>query len=69
MNVTQSEFEFMSHCMAVELTAILMEEKEMSLQQALNVLYNSNTYEKLSNPETHLYFKALVMSIPFLKTN
>lgn len=58
MNVTQSEFEFMSHCMAVELTAILMEEKKMSLQEALNVLYNSWTYEKLSDPESHLYFQS-----------
>ena len=58
MNGTQSEFEFMSHCMAVELTAMLMEEKKMTLQQALKVLYNSRTYEKLSNPESHLYFQS-----------
>ena len=44
--------------MAVELTAMLMEEKKMTLQQALKVLYNSRTYEKLSNPESHLYFQS-----------
>lgn len=37
---------------------MLMERKSMSMSDALDTLYNSETYEKLSDPRTGLYFKA-----------
>lgn len=67
MNVSQKEFEFMKHCMTKELVAMLMEEKGFGLQEALGILYNSWTYEKLSNPDTGLFFQSPDYVFSFLE--
>lgn len=67
MNVTQKEFEFMKLCMTKELTAMLMEEKGFGLQEALEIIYNSWTYEKLSDPETGLFFQSVGYVYSFLE--
>ena len=58
MNVSQSDFEFMKDCLIRDIIAILVEEKGMSLPAAFDLFYNSDTYSKLSDPETGLFFQS-----------
>jgi len=38
-----------------DLSARVMDEEHVTLQQALRIVYGSKLYEKLQNPETGLY--------------
>ena len=58
MNVSQSDFEFMKECLSRDIIAILVEEKGMSLPNAFDLFYNSDTYCKLSDPNTGLFFQS-----------
>jgi len=44
--------------MTRDLTVLLMERRKMPMTDALDTLYNSETYEKLSDPRSGLYFQA-----------
>lgn len=52
------DFKYMKEGMAADLAAILVNDYGMSPVQALDVLYNSETYAKLSNPATGLYYQS-----------
>lgn len=58
MNVSMSDFEFMKECLSSAIITILVEEKGMSLSSAFDLFYNSDTYVKLSNPATGLFFQS-----------
>lgn len=51
---------YLAESLTRDLTARLMEERELSMQQALDVVFTSKTYQALSNPETGLYFQSSV---------
>ena len=53
-----SDFEFMKECLSSAIITILVEEKGMSLSSAFDLFYNSDTYIKLSNPATGLFFQS-----------
>ena len=44
--------------MTRDLAVMLMERRKMPMTDALDTLYNSETYEKLSDPRSGLYFPA-----------
>ena len=48
----------LQEALTVELTQMLMENWGYSMQEALTVLYNSDTFERLSDPATGLYFQS-----------
>ncbi|MBQ9588052.1 MAG: hypothetical protein IJR26_09370 [Bacteroidales bacterium] len=50
--------EFLKLKLTEELVAILMEEKGLSIEEAFTVLYRSQTYARLSDPNTKLYFQS-----------
>lgn len=50
--------EFLKLKLTEELVAILMEEKGLSIEDAFAVLYRSQTYARLSDPNTKLYFQS-----------
>lgn len=52
------DFKYMKEGMVADLAAILVNDYGMSPVQALDVLYNSETYAKLSNPATGLYYQS-----------
>ena len=54
------EIQYMNECMMRDLAVMLMEEHNVSLAEALDILYNSETYEKLQDPATGLYFQSPV---------
>lgn len=53
-----SDFQYMVECTTRDLVVLLMEYRNLSIGKALDMLYNSQTYEKLLNKKTGLYFQS-----------
>ncbi len=49
---------FLIDYLLAELLKIIIEKKKVSMQEALDILYNSQLYTKINNPETGLYFQS-----------
>ena len=49
---------FMVETMTRELIARLMEERSLSMREAMDIVYNSKTYAALNNLNTGLYFQS-----------
>ena len=54
----QKRLEFLKLRLTEELVAILMEEKGCSIEEAFDMLYKSQTYAKLSDPNTKLFVQS-----------
>ncbi len=61
------EIQYMNECMMRDLAVMLIDEYNISLAEALDILYNSETYEKLQDPATGLYFQSPVYVFDFLQ--
>jgi hypothetical protein len=55
-----STIDYMNECTVRDLVLMLMEERGLSLHEALDTVYNSETYAKLSDRATVLYFQSRV---------
>lgn len=53
-----TDYDYMIEGMTRDLALMLMERKDMSMPEALDAVYNSETYEKLADPRSGLYFQA-----------
>ncbi len=62
-----TDFEYQIECTTRDLADKLVGDFSMSVPQALRVVYNSETYEKLINPRTGLYFQSPLYVYDFLK--
>lgn len=51
-----------------DLVKYLMEDEDMDMQTALNFVYNSTTYAKVTDKETQLYYKSSAYVYEMLKT-
>lgn len=60
-------FEYQIECTTRDLADKLVGDFSMTVPQALRVVYNSETYEKLINPKTGLYFQSPLYVYDFLK--
>ena len=58
MNVSQAEFQNMKEEIVKDMISRLMEERGLSLQQAFDAVYTSRLFEKLSDPQTGLFFQS-----------
>ena len=47
--------DFLIQRLSVDLAAILVEEQKKTIEQALNIVYNSTTFEKICDVKTGLY--------------
>ena len=63
---TAVDKQFLIECLAKDLIEILMEEKGYGLEEAMDVLYKSHTFEKIENEKTGLYFQSPVYVMEFL---
>lgn len=66
-NMTPNDFEYLKEALAADLAEMLALDYGMSVTEALDTLYNSETYAKLSNPETGLYFQSSMYVYSYLK--
>lgn len=62
-----TDFEYQIECTTRDLADNLVGDFSMTVPQALRVVYNSETYEKLINPKTGLYFQSPLYVYGFLK--
>lgn len=58
MKVSKNDFQYMLECIERDLATILVEKRGMTIRQALSILYDSDTYRLLQNPNTGLYFQS-----------
>lgn len=63
-----TDFEYMKEALVTDIVMMLIEESGMDLKSALNCVYNSETYTKLSIPETGLFFQSSGYVYSYLKT-
>lgn len=63
-----TDFEYMKEALVTEVTMMLIEKMGMDMKSALNCLYNSETYDKLSKPESGLYFQSPGYVYSFIHT-
>ena len=57
-NVTPQEFKHLKEQQTARMIQILIEEQGYSLEDAIDRVYTSPIYEKLSNPDTGLFFQS-----------
>ena len=62
-----NETKYMIECITRDLILKLMSDKDMNMQEAVDALYNSDTYEKLKDTRTGLYFQSTVYVYDYLK--
>ena len=53
--MTQAEFDFVVNHTVESIVAYLMEDENLTMQEAFDRVYNSDTYLKLRNKSTGLY--------------
>lgn len=56
--MSKNEFKFMTESISTDLIIMLMEDFGMDMRSAFDSLYNSETYAKLSDISTGLYFQS-----------
>ena len=59
---------YMTDHVLTGLTQLIMEKQHKTLPEALDILYNSPLYDKLSDPETGLYLQSKYYNYEILKS-
>ncbi len=65
--MTTGDIQYLTEALAVDLAEMLSKDFNMSILESLDTLYNSETYQKLTNPDTGLYFQSSLYVYSFLK--
>ena len=65
--MTDTDFNYMKEALATDLAELLAKDFDMSITEALDALYSSETYTKVCNPNTGLYFQSTLYVYSFLK--
>ena len=68
MNESQAEFQNMKEKIVKDLIARLMDERDLTMQQAFDVVYTLHLFLKLSDPKTGLYFQSSGYVYSFLES-
>lgn len=63
-----NDVQFLVECLSTELVTMLMDSYGWDIRRALDELYTSETYQKLCEPETGLYYQGAVYVFSFLKS-
>ena len=58
MKLTKGQIKMMQEDMYAELIQILMEKYSYTLEKAMDTLYNSETFARLQNADTGLYYQS-----------
>ena len=65
--MTQVERQFLIETLCEDLIPMIMQEYDLSDREALDKLYRSNTFSKLEDPQTGLYYQGAVYVFDFFK--
>lgn len=55
-----SEIDYMNECTTRDVIWMLVEKKNISISEAMEIFYNSKTFENLNNPNTGLYYQSSI---------
>ena len=61
----KEDIQFQIECIAVELTEMLMEKYGWDMKRAIDELYTSETFDRLTDPECGLYYESPVYVFSF----
>lgn len=61
------ETRFLIDALVERLTLLVMEEYKLSVTEALNLVYNSQLYEKVVDVETGLYYQSALYNYNLLR--
>lgn len=67
MRLTPEQITILKEDLCVELVEILMDEWHYTMQEALTVLYNSDTFNLIQNTNTGLYYQSSGYVYSFLE--
>ena len=56
--MSESDFKYMTESISTDLIVMLMDDFGMDMKSAFDSLYNSETYAKLTDASTGLYFQS-----------
>ena len=65
--MTNTDFNYMKEALATDSAELLANDFDLTILEALDALYGSETYAKLSDPNTGLYFQSSQYVYSFLK--
>ncbi len=60
-------FQFLLEAISTDIIGWLIRDKELSLSEAVSTWYNSETFEKVSDPNTGMYIESPAYNYDFLK--
>lgn len=63
----EQDRQFLIESLTNELVTMLMEEKGMTMEQALDAVYRSHTYEKVERASTGLFYQGAVYVMDMLR--
>lgn len=63
----KADFNYMKEALAVDLAELIAKDFDMTITEALDAMYGSDTYSKLCDPNTGLYFQSSQYVYSFLK--
>lgn len=66
--MSSKDITFMINCISTDIVGFLMADYKKSLEESLNILYDSETFQKLNDPNTGLYFQSSRYVYQFLTT-
>lgn len=62
-----NDVEYMVEHVAADIIVLLMEKRQLTFEEAVDTLYTSDTYAKLCNKDTGLYFQSPKYVYTFLE--
>lgn len=66
MTITTTEFQYIKERLLTQMIQILINEKHLSLEEAMDRVYTSELFEKLSNPDTGLFTQSARYLLSYL---
>ena len=58
---------YLVECITQDLIQYLMEDNNITMEEAMDIVYNSKTFEQLNDFETHLYYESSSYVYEYLK--
>ncbi len=66
--ISQKDIDYMNECTTRDVIQLLVQEKNMSINEAMKYFYNSKTFNDLLNPETKLFIQSPVYIFDVLES-
>lgn len=67
MTLTDAQISMMQEDLVAEIVEILMTQRHITMEEALDMLYNSDLYQKLRDKTTGLYYQSAGYVYAFLQ--